>query len=122
MDLLEAFSNMQGKKPSDRAKEPFRQKVSRGFDAMHQGKAKRYTDRLQGDGTSLKVGELNSKIESIRNGDATMAILNANDEQYILKNFPPSEMPRESGKPIKIGGFGVIFYDNVMGKHKIKAL
>lgn len=120
--ILENFDNLQGKRPSDKAKEPFHQKVSRGMQAMHQGKAKRYTDRLQGDGTSLKVGELNPKIEQIRNGEASIVNLNDLDEQYILKNFPPTEMPREAGKPIKIGGFGVVFYDAEMGIHRMKAI
>lgn len=99
---------------------PWHRKVSRGPDAKHQNMvAKRYKGRYTGDGEFTYSGELNSKIESIRDGSSMIRVLSDIDLQHILKNYSTNELPRDEPKRIFAGV--VVFYDPVKDCYCIKS-
>lgn len=100
--LLE-FQDLQQKK-NDPAKQPWHQKISRGIGAMQQdGVADRYEKRLIGNGKARYKGELNTKIEAIRNGHSNQQILNDIDLKYIFQNYNVNEIPKDKPKSVMAG-------------------
>lgn len=113
--LLE-FRDFQQQK-NDPAKSPWHRKEARGGDAMNQHQvADRYKGRYTGEGEFTYSGELNNKIEAIRNGKSDIQILSDIDVKYILKNYPIEELPRDKPKSLSNTGM-VVNWDPVKGAY-----
>jgi len=101
------------------AKKPWHRGVSKGDNSKHLNMvAKRYKGRYTGEDEFKYSGELNSKIESIRDGTNVMRILTDIDIQYILKNYSTNSLPKD--KPKRIFAGVVVFYDPMKGSYCIK--
>ena len=106
---LNEFKDLQQKLRSA-PESPWHRKVSKGLNAKSQNMvADRYKGRYTGDGEFTYSGELNSKIESIRDGSSLMRILSDMDLQHILNNYSTKELPKD--KPKRIFAGVVVFYD-----------
>ena len=101
--LIEEFIDYQ-RLSGERPVSPWHRKVSRGQTASNQHQvAKRYQGRYTGEG-SFKYGvALNSKIESIRNGQETQRVLSDADVKYILNNYSTDSIPNDKPKRIFAG-------------------
>lgn len=109
---LNEFIDLQQKK-NPKAKKPWHQQVFKGGDAKGQQQvADRYKGRYTGDGEFTYSGEFNSKIESIRAGDASERVCSDTDIQHILKNYPIDELPKD--KPKRLSNAGIVVYWNPM--------
>lgn len=105
---LNEFRDFQQKKNAD-AKSPWHRKITKGLDAMNQHQvADRYKGRYTGEGEFTYSGELNSKIESIRNGEANERVCSDADVQHILDNYPIDELPKD--KPKRLSNAGIVVY------------
>jgi len=105
---LNEFHDFQQKK-NPKAKAPWHRKIMKGMDAQNQHQvADRYKGRYTGDDEFTYGGELNSKIESIRNGDVNERPCSDADVQYILKNYPIEELPKD--KPKRLSNAGIVVY------------
>ena len=105
---LNEFHDFQQKK-KPKAKEPWHRKIMKGMDAQNQHQvADRYKGRYTGEDEFTYGGELNSKIESIRNGDVNERPCSDADVQYILKNYPIEELPKD--KPKRLSNAGIVVY------------
>jgi hypothetical protein len=99
---------------------PWHRKVSKGADAKHQNMvADRYKGRYTGEDEFTYSGELNSKIESIRDGSSKMRILSDIDLQYILNNYSTNELPKD--KPKRIFAGVVVYFDPMKDSYCIKS-
>lgn len=116
---LNEFKDFQQQKRKD-PENPWHRRIAKGGDAKHQNMvAKRYKGRYTGDGEFTYSGELNSKIESIRDGSSTLRILSDIDLQHILKNYSTNELPKD--KPKRIFSGVVVFFDPVKDSYCIKS-
>lgn len=99
---------------------PWHRKISKGGKADHQNMmANRYKGRYTGENEFTYSGELNSKIESIRDGSSSIRLLSDIDLQYILKNYSTKELPKD--KPKRIFAGVVVFYDPMKDSYCIKS-
>ena len=106
--IVSEFTDYQQQK-NNKATSPWHRKVARGGGAMNQHQvANRYKGRYTGEGEFTFSGELNSKIESIRNGDANVRVCTDADVQHILKNYPIREIPKD--KPKRLSNTGIVIY------------
>lgn len=105
---LNEFHDFQQKKNAA-AKKPWHRQIMKGATAENQHQvADRYKGRYTGDDEFTYGGELNSKIESIRNGDANERPCSDADVQFILKNYPIEELPKD--KPKRLSNAGIVVY------------
>lgn len=105
--LLGEFKDFQQQKRS-KAKEPWHRKIMKGLDADHQNQvAKRYKGRYTGEGEFKYSGELNSKIESIRDDSNTVRVLTKADLNYINKNYP---VKLSHDKPAHLSNTNMLVY------------
>lgn len=103
---LNEFIDFQQKK-NPKAKKPWHQQVFKGGDAKGQQQvANRYKGRYTGDGEFTYSGELNSKIESIRNGSNVERVCSDADIDHILKNYPIDELSKD--KPKRLSNTGIV--------------
>lgn len=80
----------------------------KGLDADHQNQvAKRYKGRYTGDGEFSYSGELNSKIESIRDDSNTVRVLTKADLNYINNNYP---IKLSHDKPVHLSNTDMLVY------------
>lgn len=106
--IVSEFTDFQQQK-NTKASSPWHRKSARGGDAMNQHQvADRYKGRYTGESEFTYSGELNSKIESIRNGDADVRVCTDADVQHILKNYPIQEIPKD--KPKRLSNTGIVIY------------
>jgi hypothetical protein len=111
MRLLE-FDDLQ-QQSNGPAKSPWHRKAARGSGAANQHQvADRYKGRYTGEGDFKFSGELNRKIEMIRNGTSDLQVLSDVDCDHILKNYPISELPRDKPKSLSNSGM-VVNWDPV---------
>lgn len=107
--LLEFTDLQQSKRKA--ADNPWHRKEARGGDAMNQHQvAKRYQGRYTGEDDFTFRGELNNKIEMIRNGTSDMQLLSDVDCDHIIKNYPIGELSKD--KPKKLSNTGMVVYWN----------
>lgn len=101
--LIEEFVDYQ-RLSGDKPESPWHRKVSRSQTANNQHQvAKRYQGRYTGDDIFKYGGALNSKIESIRNGQETQRVLSDADVKYILSNYSTESIPKDKPKRIFAG-------------------
>ena len=101
--LIEEFIDYQ-RLSGDKPKSPWHRKTTRGQTAKNQHQvAKRYQGRYTGEGEFEYSGALNSKIESIRNGQETRRMLSDADVKYILNNYSTDSLPKDKPKRIFAG-------------------
>ena len=113
--LLE-FRDLQQKK-NKQANSPWHDKEARGPGAMNQHQvADRYKGRYTGEDEFKYSGELNNKIEMIRNGTSKLQVLSDLDCQHILKNYPIDELPRDKPKSLSNSGM-VVNWDPLKGAY-----
>jgi hypothetical protein len=113
--LLEFQDLQQSRNKS--ARSPWHDKEARGGTAKNQHQvAMRYQGRYTGDKEFTYSGELNNKIEMIRNGSSNMQILSDLDVKHILKNYPITELPRDKPKSLSNTGM-VVVWNPVKGKY-----
>ena len=72
--------------------------------------ANRYKGRYTGENDFKYSGELNNKIESIRNGSSAYQVLSDIDIKHILDNYSTKELPKN--KPKRIFAGVIVFWDN----------
>jgi hypothetical protein len=101
--MILEFQDYQQRK-RDGAKSPWHRKASRGGEAMNQHQvAKRYQGRHTGGGEFMYAGELNHKIEALRNGTSKMKMLSDVDIKHIMKNYKIKELPKDKPKTLFSG-------------------
>lgn len=117
--VINEFRDLQqNKRPQ--AKSPWHRKDSRGMGAMNQHQvAKRYQGRYTGDKQFTRSGELNSKIELVRSGQAKMQVLSKADIRHILKSYSTKELPRD--KPKRIFAGVIVYWDHKRGAYILRA-
>ena len=94
------------------AEEPWHRKTNKGPMAKNQHQvADRYMGRYTGDGEFKFSGELNSKIESIRDGSNQLRVLSPADIQYIKMNYPTG-LSRDKPRQLSNSGM-IVYWDNV---------
>lgn len=117
---LSEFNDLQQSK-NDAPDNPWHRRISKHPTSVNQNQvADRYKKRYVGSNEVVYRGELNTKIEAIRNGSAQQPLSPA-DEKYILDNYPIGELPREANKPKQLGNTGIeMSWDPVKGCHMLK--
>ena len=111
--LLNEFQELQSGK-ADKAKQPWHRAPMPGMNDTHSNIiAKRYKQREQGtdkDGNRKRPrysGELNSKIEAIRNGTSNLQVLSKPDLKYIFDNYNLNDIPKDKPKSLFDGVIAV---------------
>lgn len=103
---IDEFVDLQQQK-NDNPDNPFHRRVDKHMGSKSQKmKADRYALRYTGEGEKTYSGELNNKIELIRNGTSDLQVLSDVDCDHILKNYPIDELPRD--KPKKLSNSGMM--------------
>lgn len=102
-----------------RPESPWHRKEARGPAAMNQHQvADRYKGRYVGPGDFKYSGELNSKIESVRDGSNSLRVLSAADLKHIKDSYP-TDLSKD--KPRGLGNSGmIVFWDKLKGEWFIK--
>jgi len=116
--LINEFTDLQQQKNKP-AKMPWHRepiKLPTGKNSNHV--ADRYKGRYTGDGKFTYKGELNDKIESIRNGKSTYQVLSKIDVKHILDNYSTKELPKD--KPKRIFAGVVVHWDPMKDSYILK--
>lgn len=117
-ELLEEFTDLQQQRNKD-PENPWHRRAQKAPVSRNQhAVADRYKGRYTGEGKFTYSGELNSKIESIRNGDSTYQVLSDIDVKHIMDNYSTKELPKD--KPKRIFAGVVVFWDNNKDTYIIK--
>ena len=95
---IDEISSLQHSGPD--AKNAFHDRIAVNPDRKNQHQmAKQYQQRVN-DGQVITRGELNAKIELVRNSDSHIEeILSPGDCDYILKNYPIDSLPQDEQHP-----------------------
>ena len=120
--ILSEFTDLQQQK-NDAPDRPWHRKENpKKVTAKNQKSvAGRYEYRFTGDGEKTFKGDLNSKIESMRdpNSSVSSTVLHDADINHILKNYPISELDRN--KPKKLGNTGLyVHWSRDLDKYVLK--
>jgi hypothetical protein len=105
--LLSEYRDLQQSK-NRQAESPWHRKDARGGDAMNQQQvADRYKYRYTGENEKAHIGDLNSKIESMRRPENSKnhEVLHDADVNFILKNYPIKDLDKRESK--KLGNTGL---------------
>ena len=98
--LLDEYTDFQQQKNKAPVK-PWHRQGSKGSMAKRQVMvANRYKGRYTGEGEFKYSGELNNKIESIRNGSSVYQVLSDIDIKHILNNYSTKELPKDKPNTI----------------------
>ena len=116
--LLDEYTDFQQQK-NKAPESPWHRRPSKGPQAKRQVMvANRYKGRYTGEKEFKYSGELNSKIEAIRNGSSAYQVLSDIDVKHILDNYSTKELPKD--KPKRIFAGVVVFWDNDKDTYIIK--
>ena len=117
-ELMNEFTDLQQQrnKPAESPwhRKPMKQPKSKNQHMV----ADRYKGRYTGDKEFTYQGELNDKIESIRNGKSTYQVLSKIDVKHILDNYSTKELPKD--KPKRIFAGVVAFWDPMKDSYILK--
>ena len=121
---LVEYTDLQQKK-NKAPEQPWHRAPMPGMNDTHANVvAKRYKQREQGvdsDGNKKRPrfsGELNTKIEAIRNGTSNMQILTKPDLKYIFTNYNLNDIPKDKPKSLFDGV--VAAWDEMKGVFVLK--